>query len=177
MKTKKKGPRMLPRLLLWSRKHRSGIALKEKRLKKRKRNIEITNIIEISFWKRPPKWKNLSVTSIFILPSSRPSDSACLARNRTETIINYSILASFSLQLETTQWYHHQRCSVSRVQDPIPFRYLTFDRFLWPRSWHSVLNDKYLPVINLLKNQQKNVRAPLQRFPSSQVRRQNSQIQ
>lgn len=57
---------------LSSRKIKAEITSTVKRLKRRKRNIEIMNTIEISSLKKHPKWKNPSAMSISTLDYSHP---------------------------------------------------------------------------------------------------------
>jgi hypothetical protein len=103
-------PKTLSKLALSSRKPREEITLMEKKQKRRKGSTETTTTIEMNFWKKLQKWKNLSATSTFTPLSSRPSDLECLAREMKTETTNFSTRACCSHQSVNRSWYHHPKC-------------------------------------------------------------------
>ena len=84
---------------------------REKKLRKRRRNIEKASIIGMNSWRKLLKWKNHSAALIYsqlsCLPSL-PSVLACLGKNKEENR-NYSTPVCSNCQ-DSHQWSHLQRC-------------------------------------------------------------------
>ena len=138
---RKKKNRVLLRLeLSWKRPVFWRKIHKDKKLRKRRKNVEKVNTRETNFWRRLQRCKNHLVVSTYNLLWCHLLVLVCL-QNRREGSRSCSIPVYCSLQ-ENRQWYLHQRCWACRVQTLNPCLYSTASCFRWQKNWHSVTNDQ-----------------------------------